>query len=159
MLATVMAYIVLGLIILTLLGALYMFIGGIYIGEYGVAFVGLLLCLVFGLLVFGAMYDDYQIKHSTLQTDEVLLEVIDKTYTSPRTQPVHSGKMTTFVRKSAKWEITVKDDKGNCKIINDESLYSAVMVGDKVEGYRDIYTKKNGDVYKTELRFKMGVEQ
>lgn len=129
-------------------------IEGIRENMWFISVFGVILMLLIIVPFTLSIYDNYQKENSVLTTEDVILVVADKKHSSAWTQVISSGKTVSTIHHPESWDISFVDDKENSKTIDKASLFEALNQGDKIEGYRDTYTKKNGEVYKIELRIK-----
>ncbi|MDU3410157.1 hypothetical protein [Clostridium sp.] len=133
---------------------LFFTIEGIKENMWFTTFFGIIFMLVVLVPFTLSIYDGYQKGNATLTTEEVILTVSNKKHSSAWTQVISTGKTINTVHHPESWDISFIDDENNSKTIDNESLFESLNQGDKIEGYRDTYTKKNGEIYKIELRIK-----
>lgn len=115
--------------------------------------IGVVFIVLMAIPIIGAIYDGYQKDNSELTIEYTQLIVSNKDYNPARTQVISSGKNTNTIFHAERWDITLTDGE-HTKTIDNESLFKSLEEGDKIEGYRYIYTKKNGEVYTVELKIK-----
>lgn len=125
---------------------------GIEYGDGFIIFVGVAIISIFVICIGKIAYDKVQIKNSTVAVENVTLEVISKSYSPSYTQVIPNGKTSTVMTHSEAWDVLFQDDQGHTLSLDDRIIFESLEIGDKIEGFRDIYTKKNGEVYKIILR-------
>lgn len=123
--------------------------------EYRDGFIIFIAVVMISFLVITTgmiTYDKVQMKNSTVIVENVTLEVISKSYSPSYTQVIPSGKTSTVMTHSESWDVLFQDEQGHTLSLDDRIVFESLEIGDKIEGFRDIYTKKNGEVYKIILR-------
>lgn len=141
------------LLFFTVALGVYFLIGGIKEGEWLISILGVFLVSIILIPVGFGIFDEYQKNNSIITREEIVLIVSDKDHDSAWTQVISTGKSVSTIHHPEEWDVSFTDGE-TINTIDDESLYGSLEVGDKVEGYRDTYTKKNGEVYKVELKIK-----
>lgn len=146
------AFLIILLIFMLCLG-LYFFLDGIREGEGVITMLGAFLVCIVVIPIGVGVYEDNQKENSILTREEIVLTVSDKDHDSAWTQVISTGKTTSTIYHPEEWDISFTDGEST-RAIDDEALFNSLELGDKVEGYRDTYTKENGEVFKIELKIK-----
>lgn len=81
------------------------------------------------------------------ETEEVEVTIVDSYYSPPWNQPIWTGKFFTYVRRPAKYQITIEYDGVEYNIYGSE-LYETYKnrIGDTVIGILEITYYDDGDI-------------
>ncbi|BAO04821.1 uncharacterized protein CBO05P1_102 [Clostridium botulinum B str. Osaka05] len=141
--------------VLLLIGfyAIYGLIQGIKQGDAFICFLCIITILITLGLPLGAFYEHIQDTKATKDMMPIILKIENKEHKNAWTQVIYNGKTTSCIYHAEQNNIIVTDGE-NEETIDNIKLYNALNKGDKVKGYKILYKKKNGEIYKTELKIK-----
>ncbi|GAA0083342.1 hypothetical protein [Clostridium sp. CTA-6] len=115
--------------------------------------IGLIAILIGIGLPLGKFYDYNQDSKATKDIMPTILKIENKEHKNAYTQVVFNGKSTSCIYHAEQNNIIVTDGE-NEETIDNITLYNALNKGDKVKGYKILYKKKNGEIYKIKLKVK-----
>lgn len=100
-----------------------------------------LLLLVVVLLLSGCAFP----KEVKRETENIVGVVVDTNFTPSRIIPMYCGKITTFIRQPARYNVYVEYN-GMKEIFNDSFLYDNYKAGDNIDLVLITIYYDNGDI-------------
>lgn len=140
------------LIVLAALGS-GVFIKGMKEKDVSLTVLGLFIVAITTTPLVTMSYDIYQKEKATLNRECATLIVVDKNHQPRKSNMMFADDILIPIQSSEQWNVVFTDGE-HTKTINDETLFNMLEIGNKVEGYKDTYIKKNGKLYTIELSIK-----